>query len=382
METFQLIFSGDRCGNYSKLPIDEHFKLLNFSENSRKKIASSKHAILKRNLDYKSAISQQERLISLGLETTIKLELNAKLFQLGFKTNEKTPDSPAQTEDNNRPLSSDNPTENTDTEKFDSTQIKFADKQFTDPGVYARPGSYKVEGTHQNSFIQLKSLSYSLRGLGLVAISAYIGLTIQSYLIIFVLSLGVSNTIASVMGVLFFFGITIALPKIIQPLQYIEISKDSRSIHLIENPSFIFGRHKMTWHEQASGNEGEFSFSANNAEADGGHDTYNWNAKLQIGDISQKSIVDIQSSIVEGTAVETAITIIKQFKKAFNLFSPNAEQINWKMQTPSVITDSQNKVVALIYMQPKKAYYIINNKLSDDLLLNAFCTYILRDRLV
>jgi len=378
METFQLVFTGKRCGNYSKLPIDEHLALLKFPENSRKKIISSNAIALKRNLDHTNAIKQQKYFISIGLETTLKLELNEQLFRLGFKKNKESIESELSLPDDHSTPEKVT-TDNDHSTNFDESKIYVVEKDFTNPILFSRPGVYQIE---DNQFIELNSFSYLFRGLALLAASIYIGLTLQRYLVLFVLNLGAPNTLATIIGIIFFFVTVIGLPKIIQPLQYFELSNGQKSVQVIEKLSFLFGRHNATLLDEKSNHHGEFSFKANSAQAHVENTSYQWNSRLIINDTNLDSLTSIQNSILDETALGDIITIIKHFLKAFKMFSNQPNVIDWKKQTPSVITDSNNNVVALIYNKINKAYYITDKELENDLVLHAFCSYILRDRLI
>jgi len=92
METFKLLFEGQRCGNYADLPLKEHLRLLKFPEAACEKISNNPRVALKAKLKYQDAIEQQKKFIKLGLETSLKLELNPKLFKLGLINKEQTPE--------------------------------------------------------------------------------------------------------------------------------------------------------------------------------------------------------------------------------------------------------------------------------------------------
>ena len=371
METFRLIFEGKRCGDYAKLPLTDHLLLLKFSPSACEKISNSRNVTLKRQLKHEDAKKQQQRFFALGLETSLKLELNPELFKLGYFPNTQTA----------IPHDDISAHHESSIKKPNDRVIHIVDDKFTDPNFFSRPRSYSITNELKKTLVQFTSTSYSFRGVFLLAISAYMGIILQSYMIVVLLEFNLPNLLTTCFGIAFLIIFILGMPKVLQPLQYSTLTVSNKKLELIDEFNFIYGKQTVNWVNHDSNTQGHIQLSLTKASAYDQSETYQWDAEQQITSAQLNSIDDIQSEIIDGTIVGSIISLFEKAMGAFNFFvAKNARPINWEDQTSSVITNSNNEIVALIYVEPKKAYCITKPELNDDPLLHAFCLYIQRNR--
>ena len=388
IETFQLIFEGQRFGAYKELPIEKHLTLLKFSDNAIAKLASGKHVALKKKLSYEDADLQQQKFKSAGLVTTIKIELNADLFKLGLKS--KLPNPQPATSPKQQPsiVSEINSESNSNHEtpvniKQANGTVHIINPKATIPTIFSSPGDYPIKDTSNHNRLKLKNDSYSIRGFLLIAISAGIGLTLQTYILALILNFGFPNILTTLLGIAFLLFCVACFPKIFQPLQYCELTLKDEVIKLIDQFNLMPSKHRITWAIESKGSQGTISLHSNSASIYNGSASYHWDAKLRTEFAGEGSIADMQEQFIDGTIVGTILTTINQFKKVLSLLKPvKSNNVDWDNMPSTFISNQDDHIVALIYSTPKQAYRIVDPSFENDLLLHAFCVSVHRVRMI
>jgi len=384
METFKLIFEGSRCGAYSKLSLKEHLSLLKFSTQAIEKINNSKCVTLKSRLSYDEARKQRTKFRSLGLETSLKLELTPELFKLGSSQNRSgissCPNIANSPNSANESTATDNSDKTSDSASIESL-IRLVDSKFCDPTLLSRPGNYPISNKSGRPKVKFTTTSYSFRGIFLVLASAYMALTLQSYIIALLLAINVPNLMTSIISIIFLVAFTVGMPKVLQPFQGSTLVVSNKKIELADEFNPILGKQTVSWMNHSDESEGFIELAATKASVHNESEIYKWDAEQQVTNAQLNSIDDIQSQIIDGTAADTLLSLFSQLKALLDTYTGKKETEKWADQTSSAISNSEDEIVALIYTKPDKAYLIVKPELNDDPLLHAFCLYIQRNRL-
>lgn len=351
MEKYQLIFNGERCGDYAKLPIEHHVKLLKISERARQTILLGKRIAIKSGVPRKEVQDQTFALEKLGLVTEPRLQLNANIFAAGLRRVE------------------------TSLSEIDlSLPVYELDNQLKPPFFVGRPYDDIVKTSDQGDTVAIETSSYQLNGFLLIAMAAFLGLTMQVYIVVLAKSLGFANLIASLSGIIFLLACVVTLPRLFQPLQKLQVQLSNGRIDVYEQTELIPGKKRFLWETQKS--LGEFSISAGLAEASSVKTLYYWSALHSITDTSETAVEDIQSLITEGTVIETVQTLYEKIRPILLHMVPNFSgkvKIKWESKPASVVTNSEGEIAALIYQNNEAAYRIVRKELCQDAVLHAFC---------
>jgi len=358
METFRLVFNGERCGDYAKLPIEHHLKLLKLSEQAIEKILAGNKVAIKSGLS-RSQVEQQKMVLEkLGMVTHCQLQLNAKIFAEGLRLR-----------DAGVSLSG------IDT----SLPVYELDKGLTSPSVINRPFKGEIKATVPSHTVKGRSSNYQINGLLLIAVAAFLGLTMQPYVVLVVKSLTSANMIATVVGILFLLACVVMLPRLFQPLDELRIEGERGRIKVCEQPELLLGKKRWLWGVGQA--NGEFVLNSGLGIASSGETLYQWNAHHSLQETSEGAISRIQDSILDGTIFDvgqTAYTKLKALIERFMHGGGKKSATNWELQPASVVTNGDSEVVALIYQDANAAYQILRRELREDLILHAFCLSIHR----
>lgn len=351
MEKYCLIFNGERCGDYANIPIEHHVKLLKISERARAKILLNKKVILKSGVPRQKVHEQKMVLEKLGLVTEQQLQLNADIFALGLRELD------------------------TSLSEVDLSLPVYAfDSQLKHPSIFTRPYDDIIQTTGDGETVMVETSSYQFNGFLLIAIAAFLGLTMQTYIVVLIKSFGFANLIASLIGIIFLLACVAMLPKLFQPLQGARVRLSNHYIDVYEQIELVFGKKRLQWETSAS--LGEFSISEKSAEASSVETLYQWNALHSAQETSQSAVKSIEDAITDGTIVETIQFVFEKLKFLLLRMVPrfaNKANKNWKLEDASVVSNSEGEMVALIYQSNEGAYRIVRKELCEDVVLHAFC---------
>lgn len=364
MEKFRLIFTGQRCGDYAKLPLTQHLRLLKLSDSATQKILSGSKVALASGLTSNQLQRQKRKLESMGFVTQTQLQLNAQILEAGLKKVEPAPDSL-----------------NLTLPVFSPEDTSLPPTFFNRPNV----AEIEMEGDTDQPSVEVENYNYQFGSLLLIAVASYAALTMQNYILVVVKGLTQHSALATVCGVVFLLACVLVLPRLFQPLMRSEIRRAGKRIQLFEQAVLVLGKKRISW--QMSGSRGEFLVRPESAVASSfknkAHSPevlYQWSAQLHLDETSSEAIQEIQSSITEGTVIETAQTLYENVLALVERFRPGREQAktDWLLAPASAVYQPDGLVVAMIYQGNHSAYRIVRPALQDDLSLHAFCVSILR----
>ena len=336
------------------MPLEEHLKLLQFSDTSKQKLRKGSPVALKTSLAKEKLEEEKKRFEKMGLLTEHRLQLNPTIFEIGLK---KIDHSPSADLDVNLPIYRVNP-------------------KFIPPIFFARPYEGKVD-IDKSLIAQINN--YQFGSLALIILASIIGLVTQIYVISLATHIGLPHSLATAIGIIFIFSCFLILPRLFQPLTESRESFGNKEIILFEQPKLILGQKLFIW--ETRNDLGEFSLKPNSAKASSTELLYDWNSQYTLSESSEQAVDRIQGALTGGTLFEIVKTIF-DFAKTIRskLVSSNTttQDINWDNQPNSYVYDAKGKVVALIYKGEHKAYQIIRGQLSNDLVLHSFCLSIHR----
>ncbi len=354
MEKYQLIYSGERCGPFAKLPLEEHLKLLKLSEAACEKISSGSSVVLKSGLDEPTMLEQKALFSKRGLVAKHRLALTPQVFHAGLK--------PLKDVDSNQPH-----------------PVIVLHKENEPPQLFSRPLKTEIstaasnnKGT-KNEPIFVSYLNYQIGLMVLMVLAAATSLLLLTPVMTAVQSVTSYNAIVTICGLSFLLSSMLMLPRLFQPLQITEISKGNNKIQLVDQVSLIIGKKSLNWH--TADLFGNFNIASKDASAYSDGLLYSWNVNHRIEDTGSAAIDDIHSAITQGTIIEVVESIWKKIEQLIERRSSGgkASLIDWDCEPASAVFNAKNEVVALIFNNRKSAYKIVRSNLSDDIILHAFC---------
>lgn len=390
MERFKLVFLGERVGPHASLPLEKHMSMLPFASTTIEKLRCGKPLAIKSNLELTDAMSVRAKLEKIGLATELRLQLSAECFELGVQRNDvgisMAPVSisarnqvvaPTLAKDRISPVTKGN---------LEKEVMELA-PLLARPLVARKPDTYKISSKSTGESISLKASSFKFGDLFIIGLCVYFALTLQTYVTLLVAYYGPSHTFASIISVIFLILLIFCFPKIMQPLDVVEVAdrKTDEMVEMVERQTFLLGGTKWYWTNQQGDRDGEMSINAKQAtfESSNGKEYY-WDSTAKLEESSEEALDNIQDAILDGSPLDSLISMFELLKKAVgHLGGGNAtKKTNWKSEPATVIVDEAGAPVALVYQAPNMAYKIIRDASDDDLDLSVFCISVLRAGLV
>ena len=172
------------------------------------------------------------------------------------------------------------------------------------------------------------------------------------------------------------------MPRVLQPLQNSIFTIEKAQFSLFEQPEFLLGRKRFHW--ESADTTGEIIVTPEWATAQTEVLLYEWKKIYRIEETSHFAIDEIQSSITEGTIIETAQTFYERVWPIIMwIFTRKKRQkIDYAEEPASAICDTTGNITAIVYKSEEPAYRIIRKDLQNDTLLHAFCVRILEGGIV
>lgn len=382
MERYRLIFNGQRCGDYAKLPLEHHIRQLKLPEQASSKILEGKKIALRTGMSLAEMQQQKAAFTKLGLVTEHQLQLSPDILKVGLRKRGTSPQSQTSATKSKRtkPRRS-KPVQVSDGSLDLALPVYLVDDTLTPPGLFNRPCNTSIDADYKSlkdkkvepEPISVSSHQYQFNSLLLLAIAAAIGLSLQSYVVVLIKSFGLPNLAATVAGIVFLLACVAMLPRLLQPLLSTTLLFDHGEIELFEQPEPILGRKRTYW--QTIEGAGEFVVSVDKAQARSTQILYDWNTHYCVQQTSNTAIEEIQSAITDGTVIEIAQTLYDRLKPYISRWLPQGsiETIDWSEQPASAVCDANGEVVALLYEEDQAAYRIVRAELQHEEVLHAFC---------
>ncbi len=366
LEQYRLIFAGERCGQYAKIPLEQHLELLKLSGTAKEKILNGGKVALKSGLSMDEMRIQQAKLTKLGLVTQHQLQLSPEILSAGLRSR-----SPAE-------LDAESP-------------VNLVATSLAGTSFYARPDSgvvtkltrdqsQNLDDAPQSASIRWNN--YQFGGLLLIALCALLALQLQPYVISVAGQMGLPNIAQTVLGVLFLMASVATLPKLFQPLLHMFFEVQGKGFEVFEQPVPILGKRRFVW--ESEDNCGELFLAPSQASLISDELMFEWSATVDADVSGAIAADDIRNSITQGTALEAIQLVLKRLKP---LLSPwQAQQTtsfaDWSQAPASMVLDAKGLPVALIYEGSELAYRILRADLQNRADLHGFCLMILRRGLV
>jgi len=356
MEKYRLIFSGERCGEFTKLSISDHFKLIKLSPRAQEKYKLQGKLVLKSKLSQAQMIKNKAQLKKMGIITSHQLELSEELFERGIKPIKK--------------------------EKDISLPVFKPSENISAPLIFSRPKKNRIKQLSNQLILSYETRNYQFGALLLIALALFLTLALQNYLVVLSYKAFEIHILATIIGIAFLCAGVAVMPRIFQPLQSSIFTIEKAQISLYEQPEFLLGRKRFHW--ESADTTGEVIVTPEWATAQTGELLYEWKKIYHIQETSHFAIDEIQSSITEGTIIETAQTFYERVWPIIMwIFTRKKRQkTDYSEEPASAICDGNGNVTAIIYQSEEPAYRIVRKDLQNDSLLHVFCLKVLEGGIV
>lgn len=393
METFRLVFQGERVGRFAELTLEKHLSVLPFSDSAKQKLLSGSSVVLKEKLDSKGADHYQEKFQNLGLQTELQLQLSPSCFNKGLKLEDSgTLMSPISVSKRVGPTEAidDTPAITGQVQTRQPPEVIYTvDRQLIKPTIASKPQDYSIFGQNDRLAIIASSANFRFNPLFLLALSTLLGLTLQTYFLHIMLHYFEWHTAASVLSVIALLAVVTIFPKMMQPLNRVDLthSDSKRVLSLHDAQTIMIGQRVASWVDKQSQQEG-FIVRANSAAEL--HDSkglkYTWKASHRLDAASASAHENLQNALIDDTPLGTFMTVVDYVGKIGGYYSKNvkAAEIDWSAQAASVVSNSDGRICALIYQDPVPAFRLVSDQLDEasELELSALCISILGPSLV
>lgn len=354
MERYRLIFRGDRCGNYAKLPLPKHLELLKISDKAKTKIATGKKISLKSGLTRADAEEQRVLFKKMGLITKRQLQLSPEILAEGMVAPTSVPD------------------------EIDETLPVHLLNSLSLSSVLVQPFATRAVNEISEEIYSASSRNYQFSPLLLIIVSIILGSQLQGYVAILFGYFGVPSILASSIGLLFLIASALMFPRLFQPLLELDLRLDKDKLYMYEQNELILGKRRFVW--ETRDEFGEFVVGPSQAEASSVNTLYQWNAQLCLDRTNQESIMAMQKAIMDEVAIDTPQTIFERLEFWVLQLLPVRKKTvrDWSAMPASIVTQSNGDIVALIYKNAEPTYRIVRKSLVHEPVLNAFCLTIHR----
>ncbi len=412
MEKYRLVFAGQRCGDYGKLPLDEHVKLLvpliKLSDKATNKILNGQKLALKSSMDLEQMQQQKASFAKLGLVTDHQLQLNGDILSAGLR--ERSAESDISDQARIDVSESESSTDTATTHKTKPKPIKtrfknnagehepvdlglpvfVVDDALTPPTVFNRPNVSSIDADYgslkdkknEPEPISVHDYHFQINGLILIIIALITSLALQSYVVALFSAIGLPGFIAGVFGLAFVLISTVMLPRLFQPLLNSALLFDHGEIELFEQPRLLLGRKSFKWRSIET--SGQFSIGMTRADSSAENFVYEWTPYYRLDENSSGVIEELPASWKTGALSERIQAAVQHLLPYFSAWLPQGgvSVSDWSTEPASAVCNPQGSVVALVYEQSQTAYQIVREDLQYEESLHAFCLAIHRRGLV
>jgi len=368
-EKYRLIFAGERCGDYAKLPLDKHVELLKLSDKANSKILKGEKVALKSGLSLTHMQRQQEVFTKLGLVTEHQLQLSPEILTMGLRDREAEVSV----------LETDLPVYVLEDELGSLMLYNKPDSRYIRTDLN-NIGQTETNTSQARRTVSVNDNSYQFSGLILILVAAILGFSLQSYFSAIFGLLGIGGIVASLINLLVFIACVMILPRLFQPLVNNVLLLDDEGIELFEHPRVLLGTRRFYWESDDSA--GEFFISSDTARATSLRPLYQWSAHAQLSDSNTEALEDFQSQSQEQqqAPADFAQVVLQKLRPSLFQWLPKSsgKALAWAHEPATAVTDDTGEIVALIYEKNEAAYQIVRAELQDNSVLHAFCLAIHR----